>query len=193
MIRNFIFTCALATTMVSHAAMGQDFSVGSNAKEFGLIEETPATFSAKVVDPLCELTGDCPDQCGKGQRFLALIRETDRKMIMVLKNAQFAFNGPVPDLLPFCNRQVEVDGLMIGDEEEHQAQFYMVQLIREKGVGEWSKANNWTAAWKARNPEVAQGKGPWYRRDPLVLNQIEKDGYFGIGLEADEQYRKENQ
>ena len=33
--------------------------------------------SATVVDPLCELTGDCPDNCGDGKRQLALVREVD--------------------------------------------------------------------------------------------------------------------
>lgn len=176
-----------AATMSVHA---QDFSEGSQAKEFGLVEEVPATFSGKVVDIACELTGDCPDNCGDANRNLGIIREADDKLIMVLKNAQFAFNGPAYDLVKYCNKQVDVDGLLIGDIEEKGAQFYMLQFIRDKGAADWTKANQWTAGWKARNPE-AGGKGPWFRRDPRVLKQIKADGYFGLGHEVDQQYADE--
>ena len=169
------------------------FAEGSNAKEFGLQEEEKATFSGKVVDVLCEVTGDCVDNCGNGNRNLGIVREGDGSLVMVLKNAQFSFNGPVPDLLPYCNRAVDVDGLLVGDAEVYGTKFYMVQFIREAGAGDWQKANQWTASWKARNAEAAKGKGPWFRRDPRVLKQIEATGYFGLGKEADDKYRAENQ
>lgn len=179
---------AIATSV----SLGQDFSGGSKAKEWGLSEEELATFSGKVVDVLCELSGDCPDNCGDGKRNLGIVRDADGKLVMVLKNGQAAFNGATDDLLPYCNRQVDVDGLLIADPEEFGAKFYMVQYIRENGATEWNKARLWTAAWKKRNPE-AVGKGPWFRRDPRVRAQIEKDGYFGLGAETDEAYRKENE
>jgi hypothetical protein len=40
-------------------AMAQDFSQGSEAKPWNLYAEVPARFEAKVVDILCEMTGDC--------------------------------------------------------------------------------------------------------------------------------------
>lgn len=170
-------------------ALAEDFSSGSQAKEFGLTEETKAMFSGKVVDIACELTGDCVDACGNGNRNLGIIRDADNKLVMVLKNAQFAFNGPAYDLVAFCNKEVDVDGLMVGDPEYYNTQFYMVQFIREKGAAQWTKANRWTAGWKARNPDVAEGKGPWYRRDPRVQKQIDADGYFGLGEKVDVEYR----
>lgn len=184
-----------AFLLISSAAVHAEgeYSEGSNAKEFGLIDEEKATFSGKVVDVLCELSGDCAEQCGSGNRNLGIVREGDGKLILVLKNSQFSFNGPVPDLLPYCNKQVDVDGLLVGDGEYYGAKFYMVQFIRETGSGDWNKANKWTAAWKERNPEVANGKGPWFRRDPRVLKQIDASGYFGLGQEADDKYRAENQ
>lgn len=186
-------TAFMLGIFVDAAQAEGEFSEGSNAKEYGLIEEELATFSGKVVDVACELTGDCPENCGDGKRYLGIVREIDNSLVMVLKNSQFSFNGPVPDLLPYCNKVVDVDGLLIGDPEEYSTKFYMVQFIREKGAEKWNKANKWTASWKARNPEVSKGKGPWFRRDPRVVKQIEATGYFGLGLEADEKYREENQ
>ena len=180
----------LAFPTLSYA---EDFSAGSKAKEFGFDEEVQATFSAKVVDVACELGGDCVDNCGNGERLMGLVREADNKLILVLKNAQLSFNGPIEDLVPYCNKLVHVDGVMVGDPELFNAQFYMMQFIKEKGAPEWNKANKWVAAWKAKNPEVAEGKGPWFRRDLRVKKQIEATGYFGLGHEFDEQYRKDKQ
>ena len=172
-------------------AVAADFSEGSKAKEWGLTDEEKATFSGKVVDILCELSGDCPDNCGNGTRNLGIVRAGDSKLVSVLKNRQSSFNGATEDLLPYCNKQVDVDGLLIGDSEEYTAKFYMVQFIRDAGAEKWNKASLWTKEWKKRNPE-AKGKGPWFRRDPRVIAQIEKDGNFGLGHAADDKYREEN-
>lgn len=199
MISGFMFRasallgCAGVMLLSASAAMAQDFSQGSEAKEFGLVGEAKARFSGRVVDILCELSGDCAENCGNGQRQLGVLRESDGKLILVSKNAQFEFNGAVDDLLPYCNKDVDVDGLLLGDDPGVPAKVFMVQLIREKGSGDWVKANQWTKGWKARNPEVAEGEGPWYRRDKRVQKQIAKDGYFGLGQAADAAWRKENE
>lgn len=182
----------LAAALASPPASAQDFAEGSTAQTFGLTGEKKATFSGKVVDILCELSGDCADNCGGGMRQLGVLRDADNKLVLVAKNAQFEFNGAVPDLLPYCNKPVDVDGLMVGD-DPGSAPVYMVQKIREAGSGEWKKASDWTAAWKAANPGVAEGDGPWYRRDPRVVKQIEVNGYFGLGHDVDEAWRKDNQ
>ena len=188
-----IFIAAFGLGILPSAAvLAEDYSKGSNATEFGLVGEKKATFSGKVVDVLCELSGDCPADCGAGNRNLGIVRAGDNKLVLVSKNAQFEFNGPVEDLLPYCNKDVDVDGLMIGDDPGVASQVYMVQFIRNKGETEWTKAENWTAAWNKRNPN-SQGEGPWYRRDPRVVKQIEKNGYFGLGHEVDKKWRAENQ
>lgn len=196
---NILKTRILKTSAVGFALIfststvfAEDFTKGSKAKDFGLNEAVQSTFSAKVVDLLCEVAGDCADNCGNGNRQLGLVRDADNKLITVLKNGQFSFNGAVEDLLPFCNQKVEVDGIMIGDAEEHNTQFYMVQFIKPEGANDFNKANKWTKAWAARNPD-AKGKGPWFRRDPRVIKQIEASGYFGLGKEVDIQYAKEEQ
>lgn len=186
------FATASTLLMLTASSFAEDFSKGSNAKEFGLNEAKQATFSAKVVDLLCEVAGNCADNCGNGDRQLGLLRDADNKLVAVLKNGQFSFNGAVDDLLPYCNQKVDVDGIMVGDAEQHNTQFYMVQFIKEEGAAEWSKTNRMTKEWAKRNPE-AEGKGPWFLRDPRVVKQIEANGYFGLGKEVDIQYAKEEQ
>lgn len=187
-----ISSVLLAATFSASTALAEDFTKGSKAKDFGLNEAIQSTFSAKVVDLLCEVAGDCANNCGDGNRQLGLVRDADNKLIAVLKNGQFSFNGAVEDLLPYCNQKVEVDGIMVGDPEEHNTQFYMVQFIKAEGAAEFNKADKWTKAWAERNPE-AKGKEPWFRRDPRVIKQVEATGYFGLGKEADIAYAKENQ
>lgn len=176
-----ILALALATPVAA-----QDFSEGSEARSWNLFGEQKALFTAKVSDPLCELTGDCADDCGGGDRQLVLVREADDVMVFPLKNGQPAFNGAAADLALFCNQTVDVDGLMIVDEEIGAQNVYLVQRIRPEG-GDWQRANVWTKDWAARHPG-AEGPGPWFRRDPRVLREIEKEGYLGLGEEVDEAF-----
>jgi len=169
------------------------FSKGSTAKTFGFQEEEKAVFTGKVVDVMCELSGNCADNCGSGNRLLGIVRDADNRLILPLKNSQFSFNGPMEDLLPYCNQQVDVDGIMVGDAEVYGSKFYMLQKIRLAGEPEFKRANLWTKAWAKRNEEAAAKKGPWFRKDPRVLKQIEATGYFGLGREADVKYAAENQ
>ncbi len=182
----FMIRSALLAALVAAPAAAQQFSETSEARSWGLFAEQPARFTAVVSDPLCELTGDCAADCGAGARQLVLIREADDAMVFPLKNAQSAFNGAVADLAPFCGQTVEVDGLLLDDPEIGATNVYLVQRIRPEG-GEWQAANTWTDDWAARNPG-AEGAGPWFRRDPRVLEQIEEEGYLGLGLEADEAF-----
>jgi len=187
-MRQFSFTCA--ALLAATTAGAQDFSEGSNARAWNLYGEAPAFFAATVIDPLCELTGDCPDNCGDGARQLALLRTVDDVMVLPLKNSQPAFTGAANELLPFCGQAVEVDGLMITDEDLGAQNIYLVQTIRAEGTEEWTKANSWTKDWAAANPEAA-GKGPWFRRDPRVKAEIESEGWLGLGPEADAAFLEE--
>jgi len=177
---------------VVSGANAADFSQGSKSKSWNLNGEEKAVFSGKVVDVLCELSGDCPANCGNGKRNLGIIRSADNKLILVTKNGQPAFNGATEDLMPYCNQMVDVDGLLIGDDEVVTAKLFQVQLIRVSGTEKWGKANLWTKRWAAKNPG-AKGKGPWFRRDPRVKKQIEATGHFGLGHEEDRKYIAANQ
>jgi hypothetical protein len=178
---------AAALSLLAAPLAAQDFSEGSTARAWNLYAEVPAFFEARVTDPLCELTGNCPEDCGGGARQLTLIRTVDDVMVMPLKNGQPAFTGAVQELLPFCNQVVEVDGLMIEDDEIGVKNVYLVQKIRLAGTEDWVRANKWTKDWAANHPEAA-GKGPWFRRDPSILAEIEEDGYLGLGAEVDEAF-----
>lgn len=194
MMMHRVLTLALAASLAvtATAAIGADFSKGSNAKEIGLVGEQKAMFSGKVVDILCELSGDCLANCGDGKRQLGIVRQADNVLVVVSKNSQFEFNGAVDDLLPYCNKAIDADGLLIGDDPGMKAQVYMIQFIRETGAAEWTMTTRWTKAWAERNPQ-AKGEGPWFRSDSRVTKQIDKSGYFGLGKDADEKWIKENQ
>lgn len=175
----------LALAFAASPAAAQDFSEGSAAKSWNLYAEVPALFEATVVDPLCLLTEDCPANCGDGARQLGLLRSADDVLVLPLKNSQAAFTGAANELLPYCGKTVEVDGLLIDDPDLGAKNVYLVQLIREVGTEDWVKANRWTKDWAKANPE-AKGKGPWFRRDPRVLAEIEAEGYLGLGTDETE-------
>lgn len=179
-----------ALAAMATPAAAQDFSEGSEARSWNLYAEQPARFEAKVVDILCELSGDCPDNCGDGKRQLGLIRAADGVLVYPNKNSQPAFTGAALELAPYCGAEVEVDGLMIEDPDLGATNVYLVQKIRNVGDEEWVKANTWTKKWAEANPE-AEGKGPWFRRDPRVNERISTTGYLGLGLEVDEAFIEE--
>jgi len=49
------------------------------ADEWGIDHEQVARWDGKVVDLLCELSGDCPANCGDGKRQLGLILDAGLK------------------------------------------------------------------------------------------------------------------
>lgn len=183
------FSVLAAVALLTTPAWAQDSSASSEAKSWNLYAEVPARFEAKVVDIMCELTGDCPADCGGGTRQLGLLRTSDDVMVLAMKNSQAAFTGAAVDLAPYCQQTVEVDGLLIEDEDLNVANIYLVQKIKTAD-GDWVKANQFTKKWAAANPE-AKGKGPWFRRDPRVKAAIASEGYLGLGLETDEAFIKE--
>ncbi len=177
--------CAPAVTPV----LAQDFSATSKAKSWDLYAEKPAQFEARVVDALCELTGDCPDDCGAGLRQMGLVRTADDVLVLPLKNSQAAFSGAAIDMAPYCNQTVEVDGLMIEDPDLNARNIYQVQKVRV-GTGDWVKANKFTKVWASENPD-AKGKGAWFRRDPRIRALIAEQGYLGLGQDTDAAFIKE--
>lgn len=181
---------ALAVTAlfaVPQATTAQDFSAGSEAQSWNLYAEQPARFEAKVVDVLCEITGDCPVDCGAGKRQLGLVRAVDNVLVYPNKNNQPASSGAVSELLPYCGQQVEVDGLLLSDPDIGATNIYLVQKIRAVGATDWVDAKQWTKDWQAANP-TKTGKGPWFRRDPRILARIAATGYLGLGLDTDKAF-----
>lgn len=192
MIRAAFALALLAAPALAQEAGGR-WAAGSEAQPWGLSGEEPARFFALVVDPLCVTAGDCPADCGGGDRQLALFRVGDGAIVPVLKNGQPLFTGGVEELLPFCGMGVEVDGLLVGEEGLAPAKFYQIQRLRPitEMDGAFRPADRWTEAWAARNAEAATAEGPWYRNDPGVAARIEEDGYLGLGVEADAAFIEE--
>lgn len=186
-----LLAAALAASATAQDAAPQPFAEGSEANPWGLYAEQPARFEARVVDVLCEIAGDCPEDCGDGTHQLGLLRTADDALVLPNKNDQPLFTGAVVELRPFCGRDVEVDGLLIEDPDLGARNVYLVQRIREVGDGDWTAADRWTEAWAEANPDAAQGDAPWFRRDPRVSAMIEADGYLGIGQEADAAFIEE--
>lgn len=168
----------LILSLAAAPAIGQDFSKGSHAKEWGLPAEQPARFKAKVVDMLCEVAKDCAQSCSPNRQ-LGLLRAADGMLIYPNKNNQPVFSGAVVDLLPYCEKQVEVDGLMLDDPGFGLKNIYMVQKIREMDSLSWVSATGWTKNWQKEHPEIS-GKASWFRLDPAITVQLDAHGYLGL-------------
>jgi len=191
--RRLAATLLAAGLALAPPALAQEgpFSAGSQAESWGLSGEETARFEARVVDVLCELTADCPADCGAGRRQLGLLRAADGVLVLAAKNGQPLFTGAGLDLLPFCGRTVEVDGLMVGDPDLAPARVFQVQLIRPAGADGFVKADRWTQAWQERYPDLAAAPGPWFRKDPRVGALVARDGWLGLGLETDARFLEE--
>ena len=181
--------CLIALLITPALAHAQDFSANSKAKPWDLEGEQPALFEARVVDLLCELTGDCPTDCGAGKRQMGLVRTADNVLVLAIKNSQAAFSGAAADMALYCNQTVEVDGLLIDNPDLGARNVFMVQKVRT-AEGDWVKANKFTKLWAKEYPD-AKGKGSWFRRDPRIKAMIAEKGYLGLGLDVDDAFIKD--
>lgn len=166
------------------AAIAFASGIAQAAEEWGIEHEEKARFEAKVVDVLCELSGDCPANCGGGKRQLGLLRD-DGKLILAVKN-QDIFAGAATDLLPFCGKKLVVDGLMIKDP---LMPLFQIQFRRSAPDGKWRRANQFVRDWaKERGLDWESDKaGEWYNHDKRITEVIAEDGVFGIpGLKPEE-------
>lgn len=160
------------------------------AQEWGLPNEEAVRFDATVVDVLCELTGDCPDNCGNGTRQLGLL---DDQGVLVIAMKNFTpFTGASWELKDFCGQKVTADGLFTTN---RGYRIFALQFVRKAPDGKWQRANRFTAQWAEKNgvaPDSKQAK-QWFRNDPEVKRLIEENGVFGLGAEADKAYFEANQ
>ncbi len=196
MKRMIMAVALLAAPLAATPALAEgEFSAGSQANSWSLLGEETARFEGKVVDALCALTGDCPADCGAGMRQMGILRIADGRFLLTNKNGQPAFTGATVDLAVYCGKTVEVDGLLVGDREVTpglgNGRLLQVQTVRVVGEDAAKKTNLWTKDWAERNTDVG-GKGPWFRRDPKVMEQIETHGRLGLGAEEDQKYIEEN-
>lgn len=184
-MKNIIRFAAFAAVLVPMFPMAVSAADEIKAKPWNLAGEELARFDAKVVDIVCELSGDCPADCGGGSRQLGLIAGNG-DLLIAGKNSQAIFTGAVVDLLPHCGTTVTVDGLFTGI--DGGPKLFQVQFIRAEGASEDTKANAWDTAWNAAHPDLKDIKGPWFRKDPRVNALIERDGYLGLSHAADKEF-----
>ncbi|RVU33708.1 hypothetical protein EOI86_21410 [Hwanghaeella grinnelliae] len=184
-MKNNIRFAALAALLVFALPFASQAAEDIKAKPWNLAGEELARFDAKVVDIVCELSGDCPADCGGGSRQLGLIAGNG-DLLLAGKNSQAIFTGAVVDLLPHCGTTVTVDGLFTGI--DGGPKLFQVQFIRPQGAGEDIKANAWGKTWNANHPDLKDKKGPWFRKDPRVNALIERDGYLGLSHAADKEF-----
>ncbi len=151
------------------------------AEEWGIDGEEKARIEVKVVDIACELSGNCPANCGDGKRQLGLLQD-DGKLLLAAKNFEI-FAGATKDLLPFCNKRIIADGLMIKNDKVNM---FALQFLRLAPDGEWNRANAFISSWAKDNP--GKNKDEWFRNDSMVQQEIAERGVFGIpGLKPEDE------
>lgn len=158
---------------------------GRAAEAWGLPGEEVTRFEARVVDVLCELTGDCPADCGAGKRQLGLVTDAGA-LVLPAKNFT-PFSGAVAELIDFCGKRVVADGLFTAN---RGVRFFALQFVKEAPDGKWRRANRFLPKWAEANgfrPDGPEAK-QWFRHDPRVKALIGRDGVLGLGPEADKTY-----
>lgn len=141
------------------------------ADGYGIANEKIVQFEATVVDIACTLTKTCPANCGGGKHQLGLLT-ADGKLRLPVKG-QTLFANAIPDLLPFCGKTVEVDGLLI---ENPVMTIVHVQNLRANSTEKWHPAEAFEAEWTAKNGKAEE----WQRADSFVKEVIAADGVLGI-------------
>ncbi len=147
--------------------------VANAASEWGIDHEKKTRVEVKVVDLLCEITGNCAAECGKGKRQLGFLFD-DGKLVPAVKN-QEPFAGATNDLIKFCNKRIVADGLMISNPK---MPLFAVQFTRLAPDGKWSRANQFGKDWSKANG--GKKSGQWFRQDPRIKKTIKEQGVFGI-------------
>ena len=155
------------------------FSVrGADAAELlGVNDEKPLQIKGKVVDIACNLTRQCPPHCGEGKRQLGLV--TDQGVLYLVAKSSAIFAGAVTDLLPFCDKQIEIDG---STTTQFGATLLYVQRLRLAGSNAWLDSENFTKDWANRNklPSNDMKLAEWYRHDQTVAAAIKAHGRLGV-------------
>jgi len=153
-------------------------------ESWGITAQEESAFNGKVVDVMCELTGNCATNCGEGSRQLA-IETQDQGTVLVAKNVTL-YSGAAEELWAFCGQDVEVNGLFT---ENQNVRFFQIQNVRILG-GQWQRANRFHQAWAARSGESGSKARRWYKNDARVDEILERDGRLGLGPAADAEYFK---
>lgn len=144
-------------------------SLALGAEAWGLKDEKIVSFTGRVVDILCTLKGDCPAACGGGRRQLGLVSD-GRLYTAVKSNTLFA--GAASDLLPWCGKTIEIDGLLV---DNPAMPILMVQGIRETPDQPYAPTDRFEKDWTAANGKADE----WWRADPAAKAALAENGILG--------------
>lgn len=163
------------------AAIGLSFAVAlfmllaetaMAAKSWGIKGEEATRFEARVVDIACELTGNCPPDCGAGSRQMGLLRP-DGTLVFAVKNGD-NFAGAAADLAPLCGKHIMADGLLIPGEK---ITLFALQFMQELPDGTWSRADGFSRDFETRTGQPGER---WFEHDAQVRTALEAGGVLGI-------------
>jgi len=147
-------------------------------QRWGISGVEVAELNGEVVDVLCELSGNCAEQCGAGSRQLGM--KTDEGIVLIAKDLNI-YTGGAEDLWPFCSQQLVINGQFT---ETGSMRVFQVQNVREPG-GPWMRTTRFLETWAEKNGQPLSSANRWYRQDPRVKTILERDGRLGLGPDAD--------
>lgn len=152
-------------------------------QRWGISGAEVAELSGEVVDVLCEVSGNCVDQCGSGTRQLGI--RTEQGLVLIAKDLNL-YTGGAEELWPFCAKPLVVNGQFT---ESGNIRFFQIQNVRSPD-GPWMSTKRFLEVWAEKNDKPLSTANRWYREDPRVDAVLEKDGLLGLGLEADNEFLK---
>ena len=145
---------------------------------WGISGAEVAELSGEVVDVLCEVSGNCVDQCGSGTRQLGI--KTEQGTVLIAKDLNL-YTGGAEELWPYCSQQLVVNGQFT---ESSNIRFFQIQNVREPG-GPWMSTTRFLQIWAEKNGKPVSAATRWYRQDPRVNSILDRDGRLGLGPDAD--------
>jgi len=147
-------------------------------ERWGISGVEVAELSGEVVDVLCELSGNCTDQCGAGTRQLGF--KTQQGTVLISKDIN-RYTGAAEELWPFCEQQLVVNGQFT---ETGNTRIFQVQNVRLPD-GPWMSTSRFIEKWAQENNETVSAARRWYLKDTRVKTILDKDGLYGLGPDAD--------
>jgi hypothetical protein len=141
------------------------------AEAWNIPHEKQVVLKGRVTDALCHLKGRCAPDCGGGKRQLGLVLADGAFRLVAKSNVDFA--GAIHDLIGYCGREIEADGLLI---ENPAVTLFFVQGIRTDASAPFTPAERFKTQWEARHGKAQE----WWRADPEANRLIAEDGPLGI-------------
>lgn len=143
-------------------------------ERWGISGVEVAEISGEVVDVLCEVSGNCVEQCGSGTRQIGI--KTQQGMVLVAKDLN-RYSGGAEELWPFCSQQLVVNGQFT---ETGPTRFFQVQNVRMPDGG-WMSTSRFLEVWAEKNGKPVNAANKWYLEDQRVETILKRDGLLGLG------------